>query len=458
MELTLIGPREDHAAACLHLNVDGTGLLLDCGLDPSEEGWAGLPDLRPLEYSPESTPVDWILLSHAHLDHMGALPEIARRWPAAGILCTRPTWELTRLQLCRHASLWAAAHEAADGQAEYPLFSAADVQDLDERVRFIERGERLELEGGWSPAPVPVTAFDAGHILGSVGWLIEGAGKRLFHTGDTCARPQSVIQGAVYPAEAELLVTESTVAWSDRHAETSRKSEIERLAEAIREVAGLGGSLLLPVFNMGRAQEALYILHSLKRKGRIPPLPVHLGRSAWEIAMLYDRFAAQDRRLLPDFLFRDTLVDIFDAESLRDLDLGSSAIYLVPSGMLGSRSQAWELARRMLPHPLHGVFFVGHTAGRSQGRAVLEAAPGADVDFDGRAVPRHCRVESFLLGSHSSRAELCDLVQRLKPERLVALPGRKDGAEVLAAAAAEAQPGLRADLPLPGSTLDLLGR
>lgn len=457
MELTLIGPRDDHRASCLHLNVEGTGLLLDCGLDPFEDGWGGLPDLRPLELAPEATPVDWILLSHAHLDHMGALPEAARRWPAAGILCTRATWELTRLQLCRHASIWSSAFEAG-GQADYPLYTAADVQDLEERVRFIERGERLELEGGWSPSPVPVTAYDAGHILGSCGWLIEGGGKRLFHTGDTCGRPQSVIQGAVYPTEADIVVSESTVAWSDRHVETSRRSEIERLAEAIREVAGVGGSLLLPVFNMGRAQEALYILHSLKRKGRIPPLPVLLGRSAWEIAMLYDRFAAQDRRLLPDFLFRDTLVDIFDNESLSELDLSSSRIYLVPSGMLGPGSQSRELARRILPHPLHGIFFLGHTAGRSQGRRLLETPHGEDVDFDGRGVARHCRVESFLLGSHSSRGELVEMLARIGPERLVALPGRKDSADVLAAAAADALPGLRIDQPVHGHALDLFGR
>jgi Cft2 family RNA processing exonuclease len=457
MELTLLGPRGDHAAVCLHLNVDGTGLLLDCGLDPSRDGWGGLPDLGPLDIAPEATPVDWILLSHAHLDHMGALPEIARRWPAAGILCTRATWELTRLQLCRHAALWAEAFELG-GLADYPLFTAADVQDLAQRVRFIERGERLRLEGGWAPDPVPVTAYDAGHILGSVGWLIEGAGKRLFYTGDTCGRPQSVIQGAVYPPEAEILVSESTVAFSERHDGIARRDEIEALAQAIREVAGLGGSLLLPAFNMGRAQEALFILHSLKRKGRIPALPVVLGRSAWEIAMLYDRFAAGDRRLLPDFLFRETLVDIFDGGELEPLEHGSSRIYLVPSGMLGQDSQSWHLAKRLLPHPLHGIFFVGHTAGRSQGRRVLEATPCSDVDFAGEAVPRHARVESFLLPSHSSRGELLELAGRLRPERLAVLPGRKDGAEILAAAAAGALPGLQVELPRPGSTIDLTGR
>jgi len=262
---------------------------------------------------------------------------------------------------------------------------------------------------------------------------------------------------AAAPA-ADVVVSESTVAWSERHVETARRDEIERLAETIREVAGLGGSLLLPAFNMGRAQEALYILHSLKRKGRIPPLPVVLGRSAWEIAMLYDRFAADDRRLLPDFLFRDTLVDVFDPESLAELDLAQSRIYLLPSGMLMPGSQSWQLARRLLPHPLHAILFVGHTAGRSVGRRVLEAAPGEELDFDGEAVPRHCRVESVLLGSHSSRRELVEMLQRIAPGRLVALPGRKDGAEALAAAAAEALPGLRVDLARPGATLDLAGR
>lgn len=452
MYFTLLGPTADHSAHCRYLSMAGAGLLLDAGLDPLKEGRAALPDTSMLDHHAEYYPVHAILLSHAHVDHMAALPVLASRWPEAGILCTEATWRLTRLQLCRHATLWNQAWEAGESEEE-PLYGPADVQDLDERVRFVEKGERVRLrvEGA---DPLHVTALDAGHILGSCSWLLEEVGRSLFYTADVCGRPQSVIQGAVYPAGADVVVSESTVAWSETHANLARREEIERLADAIREVAALGGSILMPVFNMGRAQELLYILHSLKRKGRIPPLPVYLGRRAWEIAQLYDQFAAKDRRLLPDFQFQQTLVDILDPED-GEIQLDGSRIFLVPSGMMQPHSMSWQVARRLLPLPLHAVFFVGHAAGGSFAKSVMQSRPGDLLEMDGERVERHCRVDSFLFSSHSSLPELLEMVQRVKPARLVALPGRKDSARRFLEAAGELLPGLATDEAAPGVEMDL---
>lgn len=452
MYFTLLGPTAENSAHCRYLSAGGAGLLLDAGLDPLKEGRAALPDCSVLEHHPEYYPVHAILLSHAHVDHMAALPVLAARWPEAGILCTEATWRLSRLQLCRHATLWSQAYESGECLEE-PLYGPADVQDLEERVRFVEKGERLRLEIA-EAEDLHLTAFDAGHILGSCSWLVEAEGQSLFYTADLCGRPQSVIQGAVYPPAADVVISESTVAWSQAHAELARRAEIDRLADSLRDVASLGGSILIPVFNMGRAQELLYILHSLKRKGRIPPLPVYLGRRAWEIAQLYDQFAAKDRRLLPDFQFEQTLVDILDLEE-DSLDLEGSRIFLVPSGMMQAQSASWKVARRLLPLPLHAIFFVGHAAGGSFAKEVLKSSPGDLLEMDGAQVPRHCRVESFLFSSHSSLPELLGMVQRLKPRLLLALPGRKDSAARFLEEARARQPELLTQEALPGVELDL---
>jgi len=452
MYFTLLGPTGEHDAHMRYLGVGRAGLLLEAGLDPLREGLAALPALGALEDHAEYYPVDAILLSHAHVDHMAALPVLARRWPRAQILCTEATWRLARLQLCRHATLWGEAWDAGESLEE-PLYGAADVQELESRLRLVERGERLNpiaTEPG-----LFLTPLDAGHILGSCSWLVEHEGRRLFYTADVCGRPQSVIQGAVYPnPPVDVVVSESTVAWSPRHAALSRRDEIERLAGALREVAAVGGSVLMPVFNMGRAQELLFILHSLKRKGRIPPLPVYVGRRAWEIAQLYDHFAARDRRLLPDFKFAETMVDVLDLEE-DAVELEGSRIFLVPSGMMHPRSASWQVARQLAPLPLHAIFFVGHAAGGSFAKRVLQSQAGEVLDFDGQQLPRHCRVESFLFSSHSSLPELLDMLRRVKAVHVVALPGRKDSAERLLAAALEQDPTLRTDVALPGQELDL---
>jgi Cft2 family RNA processing exonuclease len=452
MYFTLLGPTGNHDAHLRYLGVGRAGLLLEAGLDPMRDGHAALPRLGPLEDHADYYPVDAILLSHAHMDHMAAVPVLAARWPHAQILCTEATWRLARVQLCRHATLWAEAWEAGESQDE-ALYGPADVQELEARVRLVERGERINPIA--SEPGLFLTPLDAGHILGSCSWLVEHEGRRLFYTADVCGRPQSVIQGAVYPPQpVDVVLSESTVAWSPRHAALSRRDEIERLALALREVAAVGGSVLMPVFNMGRAQELLFILHSLKRKGRIPPLPVYVGRRAWEIAQLYDHFATRDRRLLPDFKFHETMVDVLDLEE-DGVELEGSRIFLVPSGMMQPRSASWQVARQLVPLPLHAIFFVGHAAGGSFAKQVMQSESGDLLDFEGQRLPRHCRVETFLFSSHSSLPELLEMVKRLKPARLVALPGRKDSAERLLEAARGQDPALETELAMPGVELDL---
>ncbi len=421
MELIVLGPGEDFRGSCQYLGVDGCGILLDAGIDLSREGEAGLPDLSAIG----NWPLDWILLSHAHLDHCGSLPIVLQRWPRARILCTPATWELTRLQLTRRAVLMNRAfHEGRS--PDFPLYTVADLELLEESVVRIRHGESRQLEGSWNPAGVRVSAHDAGHILGSIGFRLEGEEAILFSTGDTCLRPQSVIQGASLPASADMVLTKTTMAWSDFHQDNTRRDEIQRLESAIRDVERMGGSILMPVFNLGRAQELLFILHSLKKKGRIPPLPIHVGEDAWHVADVYDAYAEGDRRLLPDFAFRDTLVDIYSPDMVDRVHEGGSEIYLVSSGMLSPDSLSWDLARRLLPHAVHGIFFSGHCAGGTIGKAVLKAGPGESVPFGDGDIERHCRVESFHFSAHSSRRELVEMLERIEPRKVLLLEGRKD--------------------------------
>lgn len=450
MDLIVLAPTADCGGSCLYLNLDGTGFLLDAGCDLSRTGEASLPDLRPLG----NAPLDWILLSHAHLDHCGSLPVIAQRWPQARVLCSRPTWELARLQLARRARLMAALWEEGTG-SDYPLYDEAEVEALADRVLFATDGESDLLEGSWNPYPTPVSSWDAGHILGSRSFLLEARGGSVFYTGDSCLRPQSVIQGAVLPPAADVVLTGTTMAWSGAHSRLRRRDEIQRLAEGINEVTRMGGSILMPVFNLGLAQEMLFVLHSLKQKGRIEPVPIHAGPDAWRVADIYDRFAGVDRRLLEDFSFRDTLVDVFSDDLLEDLTGRGSAIHLVATGMLGPGSLSRRLFTRLAPHAVHGVFFTSHCAGGTLGKQVLKSRPGDTLEVDGTPVIRQCRVEQFHFTAHSTRDELVEMVGRLQPRLAVLLPGHKDSREQLASALAEQHPGLPSLCPDPGVEVPL---
>jgi predicted metal-dependent RNase len=148
------------------------------------------------------------------------------------------------------------------------------------------------------------------------------------------------------------------------------------------------------------------------------------------------------------------MVDILDLDEDR-VELEGSRIFLVPSGMMQPHSASWRLARQLAPLPLHAIFFVGHAAGGSFAKRVLLSAAGEILPFGEAGVPRHCRIESFLFSSHATLPELLEMLRRLSPSCLVALPGRKDSAERFLAAAREQDPALQVELALPGQELDL---
>ena len=456
MRLTCLGGAGEIGANSYVLECGARTLLLDSGLHPKKEGRAALPLLSAAPAEP-----DHILVTHAHLDHVGALPVVSRRFYRARIHMT-PVTRRFALRMLRNTVnvLRRRAEESGVDAAGDPLVPA--LYDFDAVERLEDLIEEHELEEPFSlGAGVEAVFGSAGHIPGAAGLLIRSGGARgrsLYYTGDTCGRSQLLIPAARYPAQADVVLTESTYG-GNPHADAVRLDEqLRGLGKLIARTTEAGGLTLIPVFALGRAQEILLAVNQLKKKGRLPRgLPVYLSGLARAFSQLYDQTRHMTPRVDPD-------LQLLALEPLplsnTDIERGEPsgpAVVIASSGMVLPNTLSNVLARRVLPDEKSAIALVGYNDPESPGAQIQKSRLGEGIDLqDNRpAVTRRCQVERFYFSAHSTRGELLGMLRALGPKRMVLVHGDPASSAALGDLARPDHPQAEMTFPQPGQPYDL---
>jgi Cft2 family RNA processing exonuclease len=431
LALTVLGGAREIGANSYHLDLGGAGLLLDAGTHPKLAAAEALPDLDTVPGE-----VDAILLSHAHLDHVGAIPVVLQRFPAARLFMTAPT-SLLAIRMLRNA---VAVSRNRDGK---PLFSHDHVEWMEQVASTLEPGRPTTLETVGRQRP-QVTFLGAGHVLGAAGILVEHRDRRFFYTGDTCATGQYICGPAQYPdGPIDLLLMDSTHG-ADPEPDLSRDRRgfgraAADLGRFIADVAGRGGSVLLPVFALGRTQEILGVLSDLARRGRIPPLPIYISGLAHAICRMYDATRRASERRKPSLRLEDLGYTVLDPNRARGPALlREPCILAVSSGMMMPDTTSNLLAQRMVPDVKHGIGFVGYLDPECPGARLVQAGEGGEVRLgatadEGQLLPVVCSVRQFGFTAHSRASQLLQMVRELKPRRTVLVHGDGEAVDRLEA-------------------------
>lgn len=466
MFFVALGNTEEIGASCHFLKIGETGIVLDAGVDPEAEGPESLPDFSIVRRNPDWY-VDHTLISHAHHDHIGALPVLIREFPHVLVHMTRATRDLLGILLPASARLQrrrqregTSVHDPLFHEEELDLYSYLYLtHDLD--VEFDLTGIR----GG---DPISGRFYAAGHILGAAGALIsfteQGSARRLFYTSDTNMRPQSIVPGGEYPeGPVDVLVLESTLG-ADAEAElTTRKTEEKDFEEGLKRVVGRGGAVLIPVFALGRAQEILALIDSFKRRGALPSdLPVYTAGSMRAVADLYDKTRFTTPRLNPEFqVYGVEQRRLPRGEAARLAALSQPGIFLVSSGMMFERTLSNELAQWMIDRPENAVFLVGFAREDSPAdrliRSAAEGGESPEVVLDRQIGPQplRCEVQQFRFSGHSHRRELIQLVETLQPQKVVLVHGEEKSRAWLADNVRFFYPHIEIFLPDAGVPIEL---
>jgi len=361
------------------LTVNKDRLLVDCGF------FQGLKELRlrnwdPLPFEPWS--VDWVVLTHAHIDHVGYLPRLVRDGFHGPVYCTPQTKSLLALLLMDAAHL----HEE---EAEYrnwkgatkhrPALPFFETRDVEKTLRLVEAHPYAT----WKELgrQISFRFADVGHLLGSsmIEVRLEDDRRRttLLFSGDVGRYGVPYYPDPGPPPECEVLIVESTYGDS-LHAADDLYVQMEALAKKVFE---RGGVLLVPAFAVGRAQQIIYILRSLIEERRLPEVPIHVDSPmAVDATRLYARYPAEHRMDDPSgggepprLTGRFVVLHRSREESKRLNDFEGPGVVISASGMLTGGRVLHHL-RHYLPDPKNMVLLAGYQAAGTRGRALLQGA------------------------------------------------------------------------------------
>lgn len=415
-------------------------VLLDCGLFQGHRAEANRRNREP----PPTGALDAVVLSHAHLDHSGALPVLVKRGYGGPIYATPATRDLCAPMLADSASLQEAdaRHIAKAIARGVDLEPVEPLYTTDDAVRALAQivGVPYHRPQGIAPG-VTLTFLDAGHVLGSAIVVLDledgGRRVRLAFTGDLGRAGMPILRDPEVVTGADVLVSEST--YGDRLHPPLPQSQ-DALAAAIARTVARGGKVIVPAFALERAQELLLALAALRARGAIPPIPVYvdspLATKVTEVFRLhpdcYDRDAADLLRAGPVFEFPG-LVHVADVEQSKAIDdEPGSSIIVAGSGMCEGGRVLHHL-RALIGDPRTTIALVGYCAEHTLGRRILERRPR--VKIFGVLHELHAEVvalEGF--SAHADRDGLVAYAAAAAPRTIVLVHGEAPAQDALDAA------------------------
>src|SRR5262245_24533044 len=416
-------------------------------MDPSADR---LPDLAALDGGDLAA----IFVTHAHADHIGALPLVHQHFPHVPVYASLATIRLVEVMLAD--ALRVMERRAAD-ELEIPLYDATLVASMLRMLRAIPLGEQSlpELPG------VTVHASRAGHVAGAIGLGFVAPDGRLVVSGDVSVAPQRTILGAAIPSprHPDLLVLESTYG---ARMHPNRQAEERRLAQAVAEGV-TRGHVLVPAFALGRAQEVILILRAAQRDGQIPEFPIYVDGLVRTVCAAYAGFpetlgpALRGHILRGGRPFFGGSAKAVETPAQREQILaGPPCCIIASSGMLTGGPSAFY-AVRLIERPEASILITGYQDEEAPGRRLLDASTGSSgmITLEGKTVALRCRVEKYALSAHADGDELAGLVGALKPRAVALVHG---DAEARAALAARLRDQTAVLTPRDGETIQVAGR
>jgi len=368
-------------------------ILLDYGTYPGKE-----PEFPPM-VNPKD--IDAIVLSHAHLDHSGAIPMLYRNAVSPPLITTFPTLELADLLIRDMIKL-------AKGKVP---FSIDSLQRMRRAFVPAEYGEPIELDRSTS-----ITLYNAGHIPGSASILIEMDGTRIWYTGDINTIKTRLLEPATLVDDVDILIIESTYA-TRRHPD--RSEEEKRFLKRIHEILDNNGTVLVPAFSVGRSQEVMCILeHHMFRK---PTALDGMAQAATGIIMGFPEYI-RNYKILRRSIKR---VKWMATKSQRKKMLRKPGLVISPAGMLNGGWSIWYL-KQVYKNNKDGIFFVSYQVPGTLGHKIVNSK---SFTIGNKETKVEAHVDYFELSSHTDNQGLHKIVGKAGASKVFVVHGDEDSTE-----------------------------
>lgn len=382
----------------------GLNILVDCGLQQGRE--AKDSNYNDFDYDPSK--MDVLFVTHAHLDHIGRVPKLAKDGFNGIIYSTPSTKEIATIMFEDTVRLLA---EDAKKRGRDPIYDITDVEKALSLWKTVPYYAETDIRDGYN-----FTFKDAGHILGSIMVEIKHEGKKMVFTGDLGNSPTPFLRDVDKITDADYVLMESV--YGDRNHETVPKERSEKLLGYIKDTIEKRGTLIIPAFSIERTQIILYEIHKFIENGLMPKIPVYLDSPlAIKVTEIYRKRHKNFKDSIQKEISRED--DIFDFpglietlrtdESRRIKKSENPKIIIAGSGMShGGRIMSHE--KLYLPDPKSTLLFVGYQVAGNLGRQVQDGAK--KVRIDDTMVSIKARVESISgFSAHKDSDGLVDFIE-----------------------------------------------
>jgi metallo-beta-lactamase family protein len=426
LEIQFIGAAQTVTGSMHLLNVNGKKLLLDCGLYQGKRKEA-FEINRNFPFDPSG--IDALILSHAHIDHAGNIPNLIKNGFSGNIYTTPATVDLCSIMLKDSAYLQERDVKFVNKKRSKqkknlfePLYTIEEAEASMHNFIAIDYDKQFEVVNG-----VSAIFRDAGHILGSAGVVIEirenGKFTRLGFSGDIGRPEMPIIRDPNLLQDLDILIMEST--YGNRLHPVSGEVE-EEVAKIVNEIIHSGGKIIIPAFAVGRTQLLVYVLHKLFNQNRIPPFPIFvdspLAVQATEVYRhhpeCYDR---ETERVFIDN-FQDPfgfnrLTYITDVEKSKELnDFEGPCMIISASGMAEGGRILHHLANN-IENPNNLILFTGYAAQETLARKIMDGAE--EVNILGSSYRIRAKIKKIdYFSAHADQKGLLDYLELSPPSKL----------------------------------------
>ena len=421
MKFIFAGGAKEVGGSCIYLRCSNKGILMDAGIRQSANK-DPIPDFQSIQ---DAGGVDAILISHAHMDHIGTLPVISKAYPDAKIYMTPMSMELTRILLKDSLKIMGRR------ETEIPHYSEIDVTNMMERIVPVS----FQLPYSILDDLFTYTFYPAGHIAGAACISLRTPEGDVFYSGDFSSFRQRTIEGLRIPKlRPDIGIFESTYG---NRLHSNRETEENRLIETVKECAEKGMKVLIPSFALGRAQEVLLILQSAMKSKKLPELPVYVDGMVRDINQAYMNHPNDLRLPLArtiqkgnDPFYSDTVQPVGTADNRSELlNQKGCAVFVSSSGML-TGGPSLEYAKKLVGDENACIIITGYQDEEAPGRTLLNMLKDEEeektVTLDGTLYPVKCRVVQVGLSAHSDSAEIMSVIERLSCRRVILVHGDDD--------------------------------
>lgn len=376
-------------------------ILIDCGL------FQGFKQLRLRNWAPfpvRPQAIDFVVLTHAHLDHSGYIPLLVKQGFEGPILCTPPTLDLCRILLRDSGHLmerdaeFANRHGFSKHKPALPLYRTADAEaSLDQFV-----GIPFDARHKLSESQV-LTFRPAGHILGAAIAQIDIGGRKVVFTGDLGRKNSATMLEPAAVRRADYLVLEST--YGNRVHDQSDPEDI--LAEIVRSTAARGGTVIIPAFAVGRTQSILFHVARLKAAKRIPDIPIYLDSPmATNASELFCRHLDSQRLSATECREACGIAHyVHGVEESKSLNHNPMPKVIISASGMATGGRVLHHLKNHAPDARSTILFTGFQAGGTRGDSITAGAE--TIKIHGQQIPVHARVENLhMLSAHADSDEI----------------------------------------------------